>query len=206
MSGVALVLLAAGLSRRFGSPKQLFSFRDRPLVRLMAEKALASRASPVYVVLGACRGEVAAALEGLPVQTLYNPDFEAGQSTSVRRGLEAAAGAEAILFLPVDMPFLEVATLDRLVAAWEADRPAAVVPVYAGERGAPVLWDRRCFPDLARLEGDQGGRQLLSVKGKGVPKEIRVGAGESWALVEIAVDPQEGRDLDRPEDVPGSLA
>lgn len=223
MSGrVAVVLLAAGASRRFGSPKQLFSFGGRPLVRLMAEKALASRASPVYVVLGACRDEVAAALEGLPVRTVYNPDFEDGQSTSVRRGLEAAAGAEAILFLPVDMPFLQVETLDQIIAAWEADRPVAVVPVYAGQRGAPVLWDRRCFPDLARLEGDQGGRQLLSENGNGAPKENRVGAGlrarpgegghggpplhERWPLVEIAVDPQEGRDLDRPEDVPDSFA
>jgi molybdenum cofactor cytidylyltransferase len=189
MTGVALVLLAAGMSRRFGSPKQLFLFDGRPLVRLMAEKALASRASPVYVVLGACGDEVEAALAGLPIEAVFNPDFEAGQSTSVRCGLVAASGAEAILFLPVDMPFIQVETLDRLIAAWEKDRPAAVVPVYDGQRGAPVLWDRRLFPDLATLEGDQGGRILLS----------------RLDPLLVEVDPHEGRDLDRPEDLPGSL-
>jgi molybdenum cofactor cytidylyltransferase len=187
---VALVLLAAGMSRRFGSPKQLFLFDGRPLVRLMAEKALASRAAPVYVVLGAFREETLAALAGLPLHPVFNPDFAAGQSTSVRRGLEAASGAEAILFLPVDMPFLTVETLDRLIAAWEKERPAAVVPTYDGQRGAPVLWDRRLFPNLAALEGDQGGRVLLS----------------RLDPLLVEVDPHQGRDLDRPEDLPGSFA
>lgn len=192
---VAIVLLAAGLSRRFGAPKQLHPWEGRPLVRHMAEKALASRAGRVIAVTGAGREEVEAALAGLPLERVHNPDFAAGQSSSVRRGLaaaEAAAGAAAaaILFLPVDMPFLAVATLDRLIAAWAgaAAPPAAVVPLYGGERGAPVLFDRRLFGELAALEGDRGGRGLLARH----PHEI----------LEIPVaDPREGRDLDAPEDL-----
>jgi len=187
MSRVAVVLLAAGLSRRFGSPKQLFEVEGKPMVRHMAEMALKSRAGRVIVVTGAARGEVEAALAGLPVELAFNADFASGQSSTVRCGLAAALEdirhPDAILFLPVDMPFLRAATLDRLIEAWQQERPAAVVPTYAGKRGAPVLWDRRAFAGLAALAGDQGGRALL-------PRY----AGE---IREIAIDDaQEGRDFD----------
>ena len=191
---VALVLLAAGLSQRFGSAKQLHPIDGRPLGRLQAEKALASRADRVIVVEGAYREEVRAALAGLALEEVFNPDFASGQSSSVRRGLAAARqhGAAAVLFLPVDLPFLAVASLDRLILAWQeaaADaRPAAVVPTYGGERGAPVLFDQRLFDPLAALDGDQGGRVLLPR----YPREIR----------EVVIaDPLEGRDLDVREDL-----
>lgn len=197
-AGVAAVLLAAGVSRRFGSPKQLHPWAGRPLVRHMAETALASRAARLVVVTGAYRGEVEAALAGLPLELVHNADFAAGQSSSVRRGLAAArsgAGAEAILFLPVDMPFLESATLDRLIEAFVAASgtggtggPAAVVPTYGGRRGAPVIFARRLFGELDGLAGDQGGRALLPRH----PREI----------LEVAVAREiEGRDIDTPEDL-----
>ena len=187
----AIVLLAAGEAKRFGGPKQLHPWRGVPLVRLMAEKALASRAGRLIVVTGAYGEAVAAALAGLPLELAANEDFGAGQSSSVRRGLAAAAHEPAILFLPADMPHLEVSTLDRLLGAW-ADaappRPAAVVPRYAGERGAPVLFDRRLFPALAALEGDRGGRAILARHPDGI--------------LEIAIaDPRQGADLDTPEDL-----
>lgn len=200
-AGVAVVLLAAGVSRRFGSPKQLHPWAGRPLVRHMAETALASRAARLVVVTGAYRAEVEAALAGLPLELVHNADFAAGQSSSVRRGLAAAqsgSGAEAILFLPVDMPLLESATLDRLIEAFVAagdnegnggnGGPAAVVPTYGGRRGAPVLFARRLFGELDGLTGDQGGRALLPRH----PREI----------LEVAVAREiEGRDIDTPEDL-----
>ncbi len=186
---VAIVLLAAGLSRRFRSAKQLHPWQGRPLVRHMAATALASRADRVVVVTGAYRAEVEAALAGAAVELAHNPDFAQGQSTSVRRGLEAAPGsAAAILFLPVDMPFLETATLDLLIEAWHHRRPAAVAPLYAGQRGAPVLFDRRLFPELAELQGDQGGRAVLA-RHPGELREVEIG------------DERQGRDLDTPEDL-----
>lgn len=192
-AGIAVVLLAAGQSRRFGGNKQLFRLDGKSLVRRMAETALACRAEKVIVVLGAAAAEVAAELVGLPLELAENPEFAAGQSGSVRRGLAAAQPAEAILFLPVDMPFLRPETLDRLIAAWqgapEAAKPAAIVPLYGGQPGAPVLVGRRLFPEVALLEGDQGARVLL-----------RRPAAE---IVELPVaDAGEGRDLDRPEDLP----
>lgn len=192
---VAVVLLAAGESRRFGGSKQLHQLAGRTLVRRMAAKALACRAGRKIAVLGARRDEVAAELAGLAIELVDNENFAAGQSTSVRAGLAAAAGAAAILFLPVDMPFLKVATLDRILEAWETAtlKPAAVVPLYGGQRGAPVLVDSRLFPEIAQLSGDQGARVLLG----------RYAA----ELVELPVaDAQEGHDVDTAEDLPARFA
>lgn len=186
---VAIVLLAAGASRRFGGIKQLHPVAGKSMVRHLAELALASMAARVLVVLGAHKDAVAAALEGLALELVDNPDYESGQSTSVRRGLLAAqqSGVEAVLFLPADMPFLQTDTLNRLIATWQTTQAAAVVPVYAGQRGAPVLFDRRLFPELARLTGDQGGRALLPA--------------HAHEIVEIEVEADQGRDLDSPADL-----
>lgn len=192
---VTVVLLAAGESRRFGGSKQLHPLAGMTLVRRMAEKALACRAGRKIAVLGARRGELAAELAGLAIELVDNENFAAGQSTSVRAGLAAAGGAAAILFLPVDMPFLRVATLDRIIAAWEEAevKPAAVVPLYGGQRGAPVLVDRRLFPEIAGLEGDQGARVLLG----------RYAA----ELIELPVaDAGESHDIDSKDDLPAHFA
>lgn len=186
---VAIVLLTAGLSRRFGAAKQLHPWQGRPLVRHMVEKALASRAGRVVVVTGAYRAEVEAALVGAEVALAHNPDFALGQSTSVRRGLEAAPESAAILFLPVDMPYLQSATLDLLIEAWQQHRPAAVAPLYGGQRGAPVLFDRRLFPELAQLEGDRGGRGVLTRHPPGEILDLEI------------EDDRQGRDLDTQEDL-----
>src|SRR4029077_13522341 len=87
---VAAIVLAAGRSTRMGGPNKLLAeIGGKPLVRIAAEQALASRARPVVVVTGHQRAEVEAALKGLPVTFAHNPDFAEGLSTSVKTGLAA---------------------------------------------------------------------------------------------------------------------
>ncbi len=161
---VAGIVLAAGTSSRLAGtvPKQLLEIGGRPLLRRAAQAALASRLAEVVVVLGHASRKVAAALEGLDVRTVENPDFRHGQSTSVRAGLAAVApGAQAALFLPADQPWVTGRLIDRLIDEWAPVDGAIVVPTWQGRRGAPVLFDRALFGELAALEGDVGGRVLL---------------------------------------------
>lgn len=161
---VSGVVLAAGSSRRFGGePKQLIVCDGEALVRRAAGVARASSLSEVLVVVGFREPEVAAAVADLEVTVVSNPDFEEGQSTSVRAGLAAAdPGAEAILFLPCDQPFLTAEVLDRLLAAYAATGGPIVAPSFAGRRGAPALFDRALFAELAALSGDVGGRRVIA--------------------------------------------
>lgn len=159
---VAGVVLAAGGSSRLGRPKQLVTWRDKPLVRHAVDTALAAGLTPVAVVLGAAAEAVAAALAGAPVRKVVNPAWEAGQSTSVRAGLQAvAAEAEAAVFLLADMPFIPPDLVRALVQVHRETLGPIVAPRAGGRWANPVLFDRVTFDDLMALEGDRGGRALF---------------------------------------------
>lgn len=164
MSGVAAIILAAGQGVRFGDePKLLASLDGKPLVRRVAESALASAARPVVVVLGHRRAEAAAAFEGLSLVCIDNPAYRDGLSSSLKAGFAALPPeTEAAVVLLGDMPRVGSGVIDRLIAAWRAaDRPLAVAPTHAGRRGNPVLLDRALAPEIANLSGDTGAGPLL---------------------------------------------
>ena len=160
---IAAIILAAGSASRMGSPKQLLDWGGRPLVRVVAEHALAARLDRVLVVVGAAGDAVAAALAGLPVEIVENPAYAEGQSTSLRAGV-AALGPEvgAALVLLGDQPFVTPAIIERLVGAWRTSDAAIVAPVYRGQRGNPVLFARAVFDELLAVQGDQGARAILA--------------------------------------------
>ncbi|MGA2129242.1 MAG: molybdopterin-binding/glycosyltransferase family 2 protein [Xanthobacteraceae bacterium] len=162
---VAAIVLAAGRSTRMGGPNKLLAeISGKPLVRIAAEQALASRARPVIVVTGHERARVEAALAGLPVRLVHNPDYADGLSTSLKAGLAAVpADVDGAIVCLGDMPQVSSALIDRLVCAFDPEFGAlVVVPTIGGKRGNPVVWSRRFFADLARLEGDVGARHLIA--------------------------------------------
>ncbi|HEU5102523.1 MAG TPA: nucleotidyltransferase family protein [Roseiflexaceae bacterium] len=160
---VAGLILAAGASSRMGRPKQLLDWQGRPLVRAAAETALAARLEPLVVVVGGARAEVEAALAELPLRIVFNPEYAAGQSTSLRAGIAALdAHAEAVVVLLGDQPFVTTAIVERLVAEWLSTKAPIVAPIYAGQRGNPVLFARAVFPELLDIRGDQGARSVLA--------------------------------------------
>lgn len=160
------ILLAAGGARRFGAPKQLVEWRGEPLVRHVARQALEAGLWPLVAVSGAYAEAVEAALQGLELEMVYNPDWEAGQSTSLRRGLEAllrlAPQVGAVIFLLADQPGVTPEVLRALRERHAQDLPSILAPLVRGQRANPVLFDRRTFPELLQLRGDQGGRALFS--------------------------------------------
>jgi molybdenum cofactor cytidylyltransferase len=161
---IAALVLAAGRSTRMGGPNKLLAeIARRPLVRIAAEEALASRAKPVIVVTGHQREQVEAAVKGLPVRLVHNPDFAQGLGTSLRAGIAAVpAEADGAVVCLGDMPQVDAALIDRLIAAFDPERGAlVVVPTFEGKRGNPVLWSRRFFSDLMGIEGDVGARHLI---------------------------------------------
>jgi molybdenum cofactor cytidylyltransferase len=177
---IAAVVLAAGRSTRMGGPNKLLAeIGGRPLLRIAVEQVLASRAKPVIVVTGHERERVEAALKGLPVQFVHNPDFAAGLGGSVRTGIAAVpAVADGAMVSLGDMPQVDAALIDRLIAAFAPEQGAlAVVPTIDGQRGNPVLWSRRFFPDLMAIEGDVGARNLISRYGEAVVEVPVTGKG-----------------------------
>jgi molybdenum cofactor cytidylyltransferase len=161
---VAALVLAAGRSTRMGAVNKLIAeIGGKPLVRIAAEQALASRAAPVIVVTGHQREMVEAALDGLPVKLVHNPDYADGLGTSLKAGIAAVPKeADAALVCLGDMPQVDAALIDKLIAAFDPERGAlVVVPSIDGRRGNPVVWARRFFHDLMQIQGDIGARHLI---------------------------------------------
>ncbi len=133
-----------------GPNKLLAEIGGRPLVRIAAEQALASRARPVIVVTGHQRERVEAALAGLDVRFVHNPDYADGSRTSLKAGIAAVpADADGAIVCLGDMPQVDAALIDRLIAAFDPEKGAlVVVPSIDGKRGNPVVWSRRFFPEL----------------------------------------------------------
>jgi molybdenum cofactor cytidylyltransferase len=161
---VAAVLLAAGRSTRMGAVnKMLAEIGGKSLVRIAAEQAVASRAQPVIVVTGHERERVEAALKGLPVRLVHNPNFSEGLGTSLKAGIASVPQeVDAAIVCLADMPQVDAALIDRLIAAFDPERGAlVVVPSIDGRRGNPVVWSRRFFHDLMSIQGDVGARHLI---------------------------------------------
>ncbi|HWR65596.1 MAG TPA: selenium cofactor biosynthesis protein YqeC [Bellilinea sp.] len=159
---VGAVLLAAGGSIRMGTVKQLLPWRGKPLVRHAAELALASGLNPVVVVTGAAAEEVEAALSDLPVVFARNEDWESGQASSVRTGIQAIPSeCGAVLFLLSDMPQLPAGLIQAELELYSRVSTPIIVPRVQGMRTNPGLFDRVTFTDLMKLTGDTGGRVLF---------------------------------------------
>jgi molybdenum cofactor cytidylyltransferase len=157
------VVLAAGGSRRVEGQKLLFEWRGKPLVRHVVENGLQAGLDPVTVVAGSQPEDIQDALSGLPVRIVINPDWEQGQSASVRQGLDSIdSNIEGVVFLLGDMPLVSRELIQELIQTHRASLSPIVAPQVGEHWGNPVLFDRQTFDDLKRLEGDRGGRALFN--------------------------------------------
>lgn len=170
-AGVGAVVLAAGSSSRMGTPKQLLRFEGETLLRRAALAALGAGCRPVVVVTGAHAGRTREELRGLGVLEVVNELWETGMASSVRAGLgallEADADASAVVLTLCDQPHVTSEIIAALVAAHRDGGRTVVASRYGGGFGVPALFDRSLFPELARLEGQAGAKQVIKRHARG---------------------------------------
>ena len=159
----AIVLAAGGGTRMQGRVKQLLPWRGKTLIENAIELAASSRAVETLVVLGANAAQIRAAIRGAPARVVLNRDWETGHASSIRVALNALSREiDAAIFVNADQPFISAHVIDQIIQRYYETGAPIVVPRYAGQRGSPVLFNRAHFDELARLHGEQGGRELLS--------------------------------------------
>ncbi len=158
------IILAAGESARYGSPKQLLDWKGKPFVRQVAETALQGGLWPVVIVTGSHATEVESCLKDLPVKVIHNLNYQQGQSTSIQAGLLALPrNIGAAVFLLADQPQIPVEVIRALIDSHTQGMQSILAPLVLEDRRAnPVLFDRDTFPDLMQLTGDVGGRAIFS--------------------------------------------
>jgi molybdenum cofactor cytidylyltransferase len=190
---VAAVILAAGEAKRFRrSPdetKLVAELDGKPIVRHVAEAALASRAHPVLLATGHAHEQVSGVLDGLILERIHNHAPGAGLSASLKLAVGAVPStARGAVILLGDMPRIAPSLIDRLIDAFDAApaEPLAVVPVRGGRRGNPALIGRGLFAAVRMLDGDKGARDLIAAARENI---IELTVGDS--AIEIDIDTRE---------------
>ena len=183
------ILLAAGASTRFGSPKQLLRVAGRPLLHTLATRAAEVTGGALIVVLGAGADELAPLLKHSPGSVVINQDWREGLASSIRAGIarlpSTCAGA---LLLLADQAAVTADDLQRLAGTWRKQPQYIAAASYDGTTGVPAIFPRAMFRALAELRGDVGARTLLR---RSADRVVRVSM------------PSAALDVDTPEDLLG---
>jgi CTP:molybdopterin cytidylyltransferase MocA len=152
---IAGVVLAAGGATRFGGPKQLADLDGQPVLEHAIRSIEAVPAiARVVVVLGARADEIRAGADLGGAELVVCPDWAEGMGASLRAGLRALDGADEVVVVLADQPFITPAVVARVRAA-DGDAARAV---YGGAPGHPVVLRRPVLARTAELRGDQGFR------------------------------------------------
>lgn len=189
---VGIVILAAGRSSRMKDQghKLLARFNGIPLLRKSVLSAIASDCQTVVVVIGEGHDALRDTIADLDVRVVENRGYASGMASSIRAGVMAAQEnkPDGMLIALADMPGIETAHLDRLMAAFRRQQGACVIRATGNKRpGNPVIFPSTWFERLERLSGDVGARALLK--------------DNEAALVEVEIGKAALADVDTPEDM-----
>ena len=181
------VVLGAGKSSRFETPKQLLPFGDTTLLGQAVRNANASALDRVVVVLGRASEELRASVDFGRAEVVENTAYGTGCASSLLAGLDAAGeDCEAIALLLGDQPGVRSEFVDQVVATWRRERPWAAVTSYVGALGHPFVFAREAFGKLRGLHGDKAVWKLIEAH----PERV------SRVKIETPLPP----DVDTPED------
>jgi len=183
----AALVLAAGLSRRFGANKLLADWHGRPLVTYAVDAACAAPVDHVIAVTGHEADKAASAILAhatRPVRLVQAPHYAEGMAMSLRAGIAALEpDVQAVVVFLGDMPDVPHHVAANVLKAVLEGAPAAA-PVLQGRRGHPAAFHADLFPALRTLSGDEGAKSVFS------------GLGEAWMRVPCD-DPGVLFDVDR---------
>jgi molybdenum cofactor cytidylyltransferase len=161
---ISVVVLAAGLSSRMElGPKLLLDLGGEPMIRRTVRNVLAMGPAETVVVTGANAREIEAALRGLTLRCVFNPEFEAGQQGSVICGVAALrAPCDAVMVALGDQPLVTANHLHALVERFAKLRDRSILtPRHRGTPGNPVIFAAKHIPSIVDSKIKVGCRKLI---------------------------------------------
>ncbi len=179
------IILAAGLSRRFGEDKLLIGINHKPMLLNVIDLVAGMQFEETVLVYR--HADIQRLAEGKNIKCAYNENAAEGLSTSIKCGIHSGKDSDAYIFFTGDQPFLDRETVLRLTEAFYERRKSIVVPRYHGRNGNPVIFSSVWKEQLLQLTGDTGGRVII----KANPHSVR--------FVDIDYEAA-GMDIDTPEE------
>lgn len=187
---IALVILAAGASKRMGEPKQLLKWGNSTLITHTIQTALKLNSDTIYVVLGANFKLIKNSITHHPITILNNKNWEQGLGESIafasKHIQKPLNKPEGILFVLADQPFITVSYLKSMISSFSKGEKQIIASSYHNRKfGVPALFDSCYLDDLSNLKGDFGARNFLQ---------------KNESFIKALIPPVKNVDLDFKED------
>ena len=185
---IRAIVLAAGESRRMGTPKLLLPFGEVTMIEAVVHSLLRSKVDKVLVVLGSDREKVMPLLAGKDVDTVMNHRYRDGMLSSIQAGFQALPqNTRAVLVCLGDQPLIPVSVVNLMIECYKKTKRGIILPIYKKRRGHPILIDMRYKDEVLALSPDIGLRALTHNH----PEEVEEVEVDSARILQ---------DIDYPED------
>ncbi|MGH9574468.1 MAG: nucleotidyltransferase family protein [Candidatus Acidiferrales bacterium] len=167
---LAVAILAAGESRRMGTPKALLDYRGKNFVEHLIDVTQHPRIGLLRVVLGAKADEIRAGIAVSPDAIVVNDRWQRGQLSSIQAAIRSLppVATEGLMLCPVDHPLVSHETIAQLVEAFDRRDKAIIVPLYKKRRGHPVIFRAALYDELLAASPEIGARQVVWAHANGV--------------------------------------
>jgi molybdenum cofactor cytidylyltransferase len=169
-----MLIIAAGQSKRLGTPKQLLMYEGKSLINRLIEIVKEAGTFPVTLVLGASAESIRAQLIHTDLSIILNDAWEEGMASSIRIGLtnlvQTSPALDGVMILVCDQPFISVEKIQSLLALQRESNLPIAACYYANILGTPAVFHRSIFPELLNLKGDVGAKTIIKNKGSAVTK------------------------------------
>ncbi|MGA2199623.1 MAG: nucleotidyltransferase family protein [Nitrososphaerales archaeon] len=180
---ISIIVLAAGLSTRFGRNKLLEPIGTSTMIEHVVSEAVKSKANQVIVVCGHDSARIKRELKDYRCEVVFNEDFEKGQSFSVRKGLsKVKKNADAVMVLPGDVALVDHSMINAVIDEYSTCYAPIVTAAYHGSFGHPILFDKNLFEELANIKEETRG--LKSVV-SGHRPQVRLVETSEAALLDV---------------------
>lgn len=185
---ICALVLAAGESRRMGTPKLLLPFGEKTIIEHIVDNVCNSKAEKILVVLGSHHEKIRSKIADRPVLTVINTRYQEGMLSSIQTGFRSVPPeTSAVVICLGDQPLIPYSVIDGLIHTHKQSKKGIVLPVYDKKRGHPILIDVKYKNEVQNISPEIGLRSLIHEH----PQDIQ----------EVEVDtPHILKDIDRPED------
>ncbi len=152
------ILLTAGESLRFGSPKALAKINQPKAIEFLQQKLIQSLVDEIIIVTGAHETLIKPyVFNHSKVRLVYNKDYKIGQTSSFQTGLRSVdKNSHGFMLLPVDYPFVLTKTIDDLISVFKQQTLSILIPAYQGKHGHPPIFHRSLRKDLLDFPSNKG--------------------------------------------------
>ncbi|MHA2277444.1 MAG: nucleotidyltransferase family protein [Candidatus Kariarchaeaceae archaeon] len=192
---IAVIILAAGQSTRFGKNKLLTVFKDKKLIEHTLEPYINNQEvfKKVIVVLGSLKDDFQLLLKNSQVITTYNRDYQSsGMSSSIKVGISKLLDSKlnnckGVIIHPADIPFVREEEISKILES-AVQENTILIPSYKNQRGHPLFFSKDLIKELSKLsDKEKGLRGYLRGK-KDIIRYIEVNSNRVLFDVDIVED------------------